>query len=109
LAQNGLSPEALTQPANMDRFRPVYDSLLRQAQNHLGAGCAYIQALAWRQARVRLSCAWPILIGLRTIERLRAGNILAERIKISRAEVRHLIFFSILYYPFPSLWKRMFR
>jgi hypothetical protein len=60
--------------------------------------------------RVRLACAWPILIGVRTLARLRLENVLEaeRRIKISRAEVRALVLRSILRYPFSGPWRRLF-
>jgi hypothetical protein len=59
---------------------------------------------------VRLACAWPILIGLKTIERLRAGNVLDlhQGVKISRAEVRGILLRSALAYPLPEVWRKLF-
>jgi farnesyl-diphosphate farnesyltransferase len=59
--------------------------------------------------RIRLACAWPILIGLETIKRLRAESVLdpQHRVKISRAEVRRLIWRSVLSFPWPAAWKKL--
>jgi hypothetical protein len=59
---------------------------------------------------VRLACAWPILIGMKTLARLRAGNVLDDRrrIKVSRWEVRRLMLRSVLCYPRPRAWDRLF-
>jgi hypothetical protein len=59
--------------------------------------------------RIRLGCAWPILIGLQTIARLRSGNVLdpRQRIKINRREVHGIQLRSIFYYPFPYIWRRL--
>jgi len=48
--------------------------------------------------RLRLACAWPILIGIATLSKLRRTNILdsSQRIKITRAEVRGIIARSLL-------------
>jgi hypothetical protein len=61
--------------------------------------------------RVRLACAWPILIGLKTLQRLRTANVLdvQNRIKVTRREVRNLIARSILCYPWPTMWNQLFR
>jgi len=109
LAETGLAPADLLQPANEPRLRPVYDRYLDLAEAHLSAGWEYTNALPWRQARVRLACAWPILIGLKTIGRLRAGNVLdpQQRIKISRREVRRLILQSLLSYPWRGAWQKL--
>jgi len=109
LSAAGLKPADLFDPANEKKLRPFYNRLLAIAESHLAAGWAYTNALPWRCARVRLACAWPTLIGVRTLARLRAGNPLDPRrpVKISRAEVRRLIATSVLVYPLPGLWRRL--
>jgi farnesyl-diphosphate farnesyltransferase len=110
LAAAGLSPSDLLEPANEPRLRPLYGRFLTLAQSHLSAGWAYTNMVPVRWVRVRLACAWPILIGVRTLARLRAGNVLdpGQRIKISRSEVKGLIIRSLLYYPWPRAWRNQF-
>lgn len=105
-----LSPESLLLPENETRFRPVYDRLLAAAAEHLAAGWEYTGLLPQEQVRLRLACAWPLLIGARTLRRLRHENMLdsARRVKVSRPEVRRLILRSVLLYPWISLWNRQF-
>ena len=109
LASASLKPEDLLQPANEPRLRPLYQAYLDRAEAHLLAGWAYTNALPRRCVRVRLACAWPILIGRETLNRLRGGNALdpERRIKVSRREVRQLILRSVLLYPWPGAWKRI--
>ncbi len=108
LSEYGLSPRHLLDAAAMGKFRPLYDSYLRQAADHLSAGWQYTVMLPFRCARVRLACAWPILIGMKTLARLGGGNVLdgRERIKLSRAELRRLMLRSLILYPFPQAWNR---
>jgi len=110
LAPAGLIPTDLLEPANMDRFRAVYDPLLQRAEDHLAAGWEYTNTLPKNWGRVRLACAWPVLIGLRTIAYLRHANPLdaANRIKASRGEVKWLIARTFFTYPFPALWRNQF-
>jgi farnesyl-diphosphate farnesyltransferase len=110
LEQAGLISEVLLSPANEAKFRPLFHNYLDQAESHLAAGWAYTNTLPWGCARVRLACAWPILIGVKTIERLRAGNVLdlQRGVKISRAEVRGILLRSILAYPLPEVWRKLF-
>lgn len=110
LAAHGLEPAALRDPATMECFRPLYTRYLEQAHAHLADGWVYTNLLPWRLVRLRLACAWPVLIGARTLERLRVANVLEprQRIKISRRQVRALLIRSLLLYPAPSLWRRMF-
>ena len=60
---------------------------------------------------LRLACAWPILIGMETLQRLRVEQVLNARptIKVPRAEVRSVMVRSLLAYPFSSRWNALFR
>jgi len=109
-SSHGLVASDLLQPANERRFRPLYESFLAKAHAHLVAGWDYTNALPRRCVRVRLACAWPVLIGVRTLGKLRAGNVLdpARRLKVSRPEVRRLLARSLLCYPWPVAWQRLF-
>lgn len=105
----GLTAAGLLEPANAAKFQPVYDHFLTLAETHLTAGWAYTNSLPRRAARVRLACAWPILIGMETLKKLRPANALdpRQRIKISRVEIRRIIARSLLYYPWPAVWKKL--
>jgi farnesyl-diphosphate farnesyltransferase len=105
-----LSPVVLLSPANEAKFLPLYHRYLDLAESHLRAGWDYTNSLPFGQVRVRLACAWPILIGIKTIERLRAANVLQlqQGIRISRGEVRRILLWSALGYPFPNVWRRLF-
>ena len=110
LAAAGLSPADLLSSGNQARFRPLYDQWLAGAESHLAAGWDYTNALPSGQFRLRLACAWPILIGVRTLRRLRHENVLdkTRRVKVTRPEIRALIGRSILLYPCPSAWRGQF-
>ncbi len=109
LAGEGLRPPDLLDPATEKKLRPLYERYLKLAGSHLAAGWAYTNSLPWRCVRVRLACAWPVLIGVKTLGRLRVQNPLdpGRPIKITRAEVRGVIWDSILRYPLPALWRRL--
>jgi farnesyl-diphosphate farnesyltransferase len=83
---------------------------LQRAQDFLKTGWAYTQLVPWRCVRVRLACAWPLLIGNDTLALLRTGNILEprHRIKVSRDQVKKIIWRSVLYYPWPAAWRGLF-
>ena len=64
--------------------------LLRATLAHYDEGWAYTQAVPRREWRLRLACAWPLLIGLRTLDLVaRAENLLDPGAvpKISRRAV----------------------
>jgi farnesyl-diphosphate farnesyltransferase len=105
----GLAPADLLRPETEPKFRLLYNSYLDLAESHLAAGWEYTNLVPFGQMRVRLACAWPILIGLQSIARLRTENVLDPKkpIKIGRSEVKGLILRSILYYPFPYIWRRL--
>ncbi len=109
LAKVGLAPGDLLSPANEAKFRPLYDSYLDLAASHLAAGWEYTNRIRWGQVRVRLACAWPVLIGVATIQRLRREAVLdpARRVKISRPELRRILWRSVWRYPTPRSWRRL--
>ncbi|HEY3913016.1 MAG TPA: phytoene/squalene synthase family protein [Verrucomicrobiae bacterium] len=111
LASANLSPESLLKPENEAAFRPIYNHFLSIAEEHLTAGWQYTQMLPRGQFRLRLGCAWPLLIGARTLRLLRKENMLdpSRRLKVSRQDVRVLRLRSVLLYPWPSAWNEQFR
>jgi farnesyl-diphosphate farnesyltransferase len=79
-----------TATSTTDRLRPLYDRYLDLALAHLAAGWEYTMAVPRTLPRLRLACAWPILIGLKTVAKLRNNPDILHpdrRIKISRNEV----------------------
>jgi len=110
LARVGLEPADLRDPAVEPRLRPIHDAWRRQAESHLEAGWRYVRRIPADQRRVRLACAWPILIGLRTLDRLREPGILdpARRVKVSRSEVRGILWATVWRLPFPGAWDGLF-
>jgi farnesyl-diphosphate farnesyltransferase len=109
LAAVGLAPPDLLAPENEPAFRALYHEYLTRAASHLAAGWDYTNALPRKLVRVRLACAWPIMIGVKTLEKLRSSNPLdaRHRTKLTRAEVRTLVIRSLLLYPFPNAWRNL--
>jgi farnesyl-diphosphate farnesyltransferase len=86
LAAAGTRPADLLH--NTARAEAIFQKWRTIASDGIAAGLEYASAI--RNRRVRMATALPALIGARTIEMLqRAGpDIVRERIKIPRAEVR---------------------
>jgi farnesyl-diphosphate farnesyltransferase len=105
-----LFPEILLSPVNETKFLPLFHRYLDEAESHLRAGWTYTNTLPFGQFRVRLACAWPILIGVKTIERLRAAGVieLRQHLKISHGERNGIIWRSVLASPLPFAWRRLF-
>ena len=110
LTKYGLQPEDLLDAAQISRFRPLYDGYLRKAEDYFASGWQYTTSLPFRQIRVRLACAWPLLIGMETIGELYRGNILDGHyhIRIPQSDTRWLILRSLILYPIPPAWNGLF-
>ncbi len=109
LATVGLAANDLRDPGNEPKFRVVYGPLLERARSHLTRGWAYTCALPWRHARIRLACAWPVLIGLKTLDLLSVNPVLSPelRVKVPRAWVKAMMLSTIFLYPVPVLWQKL--
>jgi len=105
-----LFPGTLLSFVNEKKFIPLFHEYLDKAESHLRAGWNYTNTLPFGQFRVRLACAWPILIGARTIEKLRAADMLElqRRVKVPRGEVRGILLRSLLACPLPSAWRKLY-
>ena len=109
LTKFGLTPADLLNHDAMPRFRPLYNGYLELAEDHLRAGWHYTTSLPFGCVRVRLASAWPILIGVESLRRLRNGNVLGDpRVKITRREIRRILVKTICLYPFRKAWNRLF-
>ena len=109
LAMAGLQPEDLRDRANWPKLQPVFEPWLTKARSHLTAGGRYTLAIPHAHYRLRLACAWPILIGAATLNKLAAANpLLPEpRLKISRTTVRGILWRTIWRVPFRGPWNRL--
>ena len=90
LAKFDLTPNDLLDPGALDRLRPLLNELLRLTLEYYAEGFTYLLAIPRTEFRLRLACAWPLLIGLRTLELVqRSRNLLDPHVtvKISRSAV----------------------
>jgi farnesyl-diphosphate farnesyltransferase len=97
LAALGLAPADLLDPGASARLRPLTARLVADALEHLRHGLAYTLAVPRREPRLRLACAWPLLIGLATLARLARTDALLDPhlvVKVPRPEVRRLLVLS---------------
>jgi farnesyl-diphosphate farnesyltransferase len=110
LQSAGLLPGDLVRPEVWPRLKPVYDRWWNRAMDHLNGGWAYTQRLPRQQVRLRLACAWPVLLGVATLAKLATANPLdaRQRVKVHRAEVRQILVGSLWRIPFPNAWNRQF-
>lgn len=93
----GLVPEQLLNPEAVTALRPLYDSYLKLTEEYLRSGWSYTLRIPRSSLRLRMACALPILIGVKTLGLLRTGNPLdpSVRIKVSRSMVRQALWRSL--------------
>ena len=94
LTAHGLTPRDLLDGSAIPRFRPLLDALLEIAAEHYEAAWRYTFEIPRAEWRMRVACAWPLLIGEATLAALRRHpNPLAatEPVKIPRAAVRAIV------------------
>ena len=109
LSMADLEPADLREPKNWLQLEPVFRPWLELAEEHLAAGAHYNQQIPHVHYRLRLACAWPLLMGRRTLDRVRESNPLepSERRKITRAQVRGILFGTAMRVPFRGAWQRL--
>ena len=97
----GMTPIDLLEPSSMDSFRPLYDGYLDLTDEYLTSAVQYIEMLPHWKFRLRAACMFPVIIGKRTVSKLREGNVLdpSNRIKIDRSEIKDVIKKVVLSFP----------
>tara|TARA_B100000965_G_scaffold50578_2_gene37307 strand:+ start:22560 stop:23561 length:1002 start_codon:yes stop_codon:yes gene_type:complete len=93
LNEYGMTPSDLIEPTKMDSFRPLYDRYLDLTDEYLASAIQYIEMLPHWKLRLRAACMFPVIIGKRTVSKLREGNALdpSNRLKIDRSEIKEVI------------------
>ena len=98
LAQTGVEPEELLDPAAGPRVRPVLTGGIEVALGHYAAAEEYLVAIPRRCIRLRLAALWPVIIGLATLAKL-ANNPMwldpAHPSRVSRGWVYRMMAFSL--------------
>jgi farnesyl-diphosphate farnesyltransferase len=80
----------LRQPGAQERMQPILHRLVRDTLEHLDQAREYMGLLPRRPVRLRLSCMWPLLFALQTLEVICTSTTLLEpdaNVKISRQAV----------------------
>jgi farnesyl-diphosphate farnesyltransferase len=94
LEQVNLSPAQLLDEASSPAFRPLFRKLIQEARDHLDQGWRYTMAIPRMEVRLRLACMWPLLIGIRTLQRLSVSQLVLSPtcpIKIGRRDVYQIV------------------
>ena len=102
LALLGLEPRDLLDPASGPTLRPLLVELINVALDHYEAGWQYTFAIPRRETRMRLACAWPLLIGLRTLDLLaRTPNWLDPAVTVKAPRTR---VYSVMAQSLATVW-----
>jgi farnesyl-diphosphate farnesyltransferase len=99
LAALGVQPEEIRFPSTLDRVRPLIGELLDLTLSHYREGWGYTLAIPRREWRLRLACAWPLLIGVETLTAIRHSPRLLDpntRVKIARTRVYGILLRSLM-------------
>ncbi len=94
LSDAGLKPRDLLDQRNLPQFRPVLSKLVRIALEHLDQGWLYTMAIPRYEARLRLSCMWPILSAGESLKLVMSSSDLlnpAVKVKIPRSKVYQIM------------------
>ncbi len=102
-------PESAWSSGAGERLRPLIERYRRRTRSLLDEGIGYLEALPRRWMRVHLACAWPILIGRRTLDLLPVEAPLdpRRRARVPRRQVRWILAASLAAWPFAPLWRRL--
>jgi len=95
----GLSVRDLLNPATLEHLRPLLRELVHLTLGYYTDGWTYLLAVPPMEIRLRLACAWPLLIGLRTLELVQRSPTLLDphvTVKISRPAVYAIVVRSTL-------------
>ena len=114
LAQLYVQVDELDKPETLARIRPLICKLIWQTLEYLDDGYDYILRLPIRMGRLRLSCMWPLLFAVQTLEAVCTSDVLLQpqaQVKISRQAVYWTMFWSMwgLFVPafFPVYYGRL--
>jgi farnesyl-diphosphate farnesyltransferase len=94
LSEAGLKPQDLLDQANLPRLRPLVNSLVRLAVEHLDQGWLYTMAIPRYETRLRLACMWPILSAGESLKFvMNSPDLLnpAVKVKIPRSKVYQIM------------------
>lgn len=98
LADLGVRPTELLQPETFSRIQPLFETLLQETLDCYRDGWAYTLAIPPSEWRLRLACAWPLLIGVSTLALVKhSGGMLdpTVRVKIARMQVYGILLRSL--------------
>jgi farnesyl-diphosphate farnesyltransferase len=101
----------LCRPESLGRIRPLITALAWHTLEHLDCARDYILRLPRRAFRLRLSCMWPLLFAVQTLDVVCKSEALLcpdARVKISRQAVYRTMCWSLWCLTVPGLFARYY-
>ncbi|MEE9149010.1 MAG: phytoene/squalene synthase family protein [Candidatus Tectomicrobia bacterium] len=102
-----VSPQELLDPTIGTRIQPLIGKLTWYTLEHLEQARDYILRLPRHTVRLRLSCMWPLLFAVQTLEAVCTSEVLLHpqaRVKISRQAVYRTMAWSLCCVAFPRVF-----
>jgi len=112
LAQLHVQVGELCNPETLTRIRPLIFKLIWRTLEYLEDGYEYVACLPVLTFRLRLSCMWPLLFALQTLEVICTSESLLQpqaSVKISRRAVYWTLFWSTWNLLIPGLFPIYYR
>jgi farnesyl-diphosphate farnesyltransferase len=112
LAQLDVQVDELYKPETLTRIRPLIFKLIWRTLEYLEDGYEYVSCLPVLMFRLRLSCMWPLLFALQTLEVVCTSDTLLQpqvSVKISRRAVYWTLFSSTWNLLVPGLFPIYYR
>jgi farnesyl-diphosphate farnesyltransferase len=100
-------PDLAVLQKDLQAAKDVYNRWHQKAVGLMKSAWRYVRAV--RPTRVRFACALPVLIGVRTLTRLRRMSGIASGVKIPRAEVYWLVALAMIVAIAPAAESAVYR
>lgn len=94
----GVQPGDLLSTTTLARVKPLVETLVNETLTLYRDGWAYVLAIPSREWRLRLACAWPLLIGVSTLALVRRSQRLLDPticIKVTRSRIYSILLCSL--------------
>ncbi|ATB29963.1 phytoene/squalene synthase family protein [Melittangium boletus] len=93
LAEHGLTPETLLEPAHRGEAMKAHSRLLAVAHRELRVAFDYVMQLPREEHGIRLFCLWPLFLAVMTLRKLNGNAAVLEKkpVKVSRRTVKWVL------------------
>ncbi len=111
LASQGITPEALADPARADEVYAAVRPVLLSATEHLGCAWRYLEAVPVREREIRLFLAYSLFFALETLALVAndpAALTAPEKLKIGRLDVARIVSECQIKIGDPPVMRRMY-